>query len=330
MSTPEPDGAPARAWPGRLHRSAVAFLAVVGLLVAVVAVDTAVLLQRSPTVAVTTPGSGDGTAYLLLASDSRARLTGADAKRYKDAAQADGERADLVMVLRSPVQGAPELLSIPRDLFVGAGGATPHRFGMALQRGPQAMVDSLCDDLGIGVDHVAVLDFTGLVDLVDAAGGVTVRTEGPLFDRRAGLHLKAGGTHRLDGHGALAWVRSRDARVQVDGQWVRPKDFDRTRTTHAADVIGQAARGLRSPARLQAAAWSVGPQTRRDEGLGVRGLSELALDLRYAVGHGRVRTVPVRLTRTTVPVAFPTAGTAAALEPFRTSGCARRAEPLTR
>ncbi len=288
---------------------------------AVVAADATVLLHRSPTVEVRAPGSGDGTAYLLLASDSRERLTGSDAKRYRDAAQAEGERADLVMVLRSPAEGDPELLSIPRDLFVGAAGESPHRLGMALERGPQAVVDSLCDDLGVGVDHVAVLDFGGLVDLVDAAGGVTVRTEGPIFDRRAGLYLKRGGEHRLDGHEALAWVRSRNARVLVDGQWRRPSDFDRTRTTHATEVVGQAARSLRSPARLQAAAWAVGPQTRRDDGLGLRGLAQMALDLRYAVASGRVGTVPVRLTRTAVPVAFPTDQTRAALEPFRTSTC---------
>jgi len=325
VSAPDPNpvtrGATHPSWRGRLHAAAVAALAAVGLIVAVVAADTSVLLHRSPTVEVDAPGSDDGTAYLLLASDSRARLTGSDARRYKDAAQAEGERADLVMVLRSPAAGDPQLLSIPRDLFVGATGTSPHRLGMALERGPQAMVDSLCDDLGIGVDHVAVLDFSGLVDLVDAAGGVTVRTDGPTFDRRAGLQLRRGGEHRLDGHAALAWVRSRDAGVLVDGKWRRPSDFDPTRTTHAADVLGQTTRSLRNPARLQAAAWAVGPQTRRDDDLGLRGLAQLALDLRYAVASGRVHTVPVRLTRTAVPVAFPTTTTRAVLEPFRTSTC---------
>lgn len=310
-----------RSWPRRLRGASVAALAAVGLATAAVSADAMVLLHRSPTFEVRAPGSGDGTAYLLLASDSRERLSGDDAKRYRDEAQADGERADLVLVLRSPAEGQPELLSVPRDLFVGTSGDRPHRLGMALERGPQAMVDSLCNDLGIGVDHVAVLDFRGLVELVDAAGGVTVRTEGPIFDRRAGLYLKRGGQHRLDGHEALSWVRSRNARVLVDGQWRRPQDFDRTRTTHAADVIGQAARGLRSPATLQAAAWAVGPHARRDEGLGLRALTEMAADLRYAVASGRVRTVPVRLTRTAVPVAFPTPQTRAALEPFRSSTC---------
>ena len=188
-------------------------------MVAAVAADAAVLVHRMPTIALSPSGAGDGTAYLLLASDSRERLTGADRKRYADAAQAEGERADLVLLLRRTAAGRAELLSVPRDLYVGAGGDNPHRLGLALQGGAQDIVDSLCANLGVGVDHVAVLDFRGLVELVDAAGGVDVQTPGPLRDKRAGLALDSGGEHHLDGLQALAWVRSRHPEVLVDGRW---------------------------------------------------------------------------------------------------------------
>ncbi|HEX5523485.1 MAG TPA: hypothetical protein VFX53_08550, partial [Pedococcus sp.] len=163
--------APTRRPSPGLRRAAAGALAVVVVVVALalaaVSVDATLLVHRMPTLAVTPPGSGGGTAYLLLASDSRERLSGRDRRQYADRTQSEGERADLVLVLRRPAGGEPRLVSIPRDLFVGAAAGSPHRLGMALGDGPQAMVTSLCTDLGIGVDHVAILHFRGLIDLVD-------------------------------------------------------------------------------------------------------------------------------------------------------------------
>src|SRR5699024_400742 len=99
----------------------------------------------------------------------------------------------------------------PRDLYVGRGRGTPHRLGLALEDGPQAMVDSLCRDVGVGVDHVLVVDMDAVVALVDATGPVVVRTDAPMRDAHARLDLPTAGEHRLDGHGALAWVRTRSA-----------------------------------------------------------------------------------------------------------------------
>ena len=120
---------------GRLRHAGLAALVAAGVVVASVAADAALLVHRMPTIALSPSGTGAGTAYLLLASDSRERLTGADRERYADAAQAEGERADLVLLLRRTAEGRAELLSIPRDLYVGAGGDNPHRLGLALQGG---------------------------------------------------------------------------------------------------------------------------------------------------------------------------------------------------
>jgi hypothetical protein len=142
-----------------------------------------------------------------------------------------------------------------------------------------------------------------------------------LRDRRAGLVLDSGGAHHLDGRQALAWVRSRHPEVLVDGRWRPPADADPTRTRHAVEVLGQAAGRLDSPLTAQRALWHAGPRVRRDEDLDLRGLAALALGLRSALESGRVSTVPVELTDTEVPVAFPTSGTDEALEPFRTPSC---------
>lgn len=304
-----------------MRRAGLAALVAVGVAVAAVAADAAVLLRRSPTVTVTTPGSGEGTAYLLLASDSRERLDDGDRRRYADRMQATGERADLVMVLRRPEGGEPELVSLPRDLYVGSRANGRHRLGLALSRGPQAVVTALCGDLGIGVDHVAVLDFRGLIDLVDTVGGVDVSTTAPTRDDRAGLHLDRPGPHHLDGQQALAWVRSRHPQVLVDGRWASPAHWDPTRTSHAVEVLGQVTERLDGPLAAHRVAWSAAPRVRRDTGLGVREAASLALDLRAALQSGRVRTVPARMTTTQVPLAFVTPETEEALRPLRSASC---------
>lgn len=290
------------------------------LLVAVVA-DVLWVVHRIPTVAVDLPGSGGGTSYLLLASDSRERLDPADRSRYRDANQPSGERADLVLVLRVPDGGPAVLYSLPRDLYVGQQRDQPHRLGLSLQAGPQAIVDSLCADVGVGVDHVLIADMTALVDLVDSTGPVTVRTATPLRDRRAQLLLDSPGLHHLDGRAALAWVRSRHPEAQVNGRWVPDDTSDPTRTAHAVDVLSQVRAGLDDPLTAQRAAWGVGPRLRRDGGLGPAGLLRLGEALGSATEANRLVSVPARLTDTEVPFAFVTAQTRQVLAPLRSSSC---------
>lgn len=174
----------------------------VALAAAAVSADAMLLVHRMPTLAVTPPGSGDGAAYLLLASDSRERLSGRDRTRYADRTQADGERADLVLVLRRPAGGEPRLVSIPRDLFVGAAAGSPHRLGMALGDGPQAMVTSLCTDLGIGVDP------TRSHHALDVLGQTAGRLDDPLTVQRAlwsvGPRLRRDGGLGVVAAGSLA------------------------------------------------------------------------------------------------------------------------------
>ena len=292
---------------------------VVLLLVAAV-VDALVVVHRVPTVSVRAPGSDDGTTWLLAASDSRDRLEPADRARYADRNQPTGERADLVLILRRDAQGRSTLYSLPRDLYVGQRRGAPHRLGLALQDGPQGLVDSLCQDLGIGVDHVVVVDMKALVQLVDAAGGVTVSVDRPTRDRRARLDLAAG-VHQLDGRGALAWVRSRSPLVLVDGQWVPDPTADPTRTAHAKEVLSDVVAQLDDPVAVHRAGWSVGPRLRRDDDLGATGMVALARSLRDALDAGGEVTVPARVSGTAVPFAFVTPGTTKALEPLVSAGC---------
>ena len=285
-----------------------------------VAVDLAVLVHRVPAVPGRLPGTDEGSTTLLLASDSRDRLPAGQRSRYADTHQPTGERADLVLLLRRDADGTTRLYSVPRDLYVGSQRDRPHRLGLALEDGPGAVVDSLCQDLGVGVDHVLVADMAGVQDLVDATGPVRVRTRAPLRDRKSGLDLPRAGVHELDGAGALAWVRSRHPEVLVDGRWVPDPASDPTRTTHAAQVLRQVADHLDDPVTVQRVAWSAGPTLRRDDGLDPAGLVRLGQDLRTAV-RSPVLTVPARASGTDVPFAFVTEATTRALAPLRTRSC---------
>ena len=302
------------------RRAGVLGAAVVLLLVVAVLADALVLAARVPRVEVTPAGSGSGTTWLLLASDSRDRLDAADRRRYADANQPTGERADLVLLLRAPQDGPARLYSVPRDLYVGQQRGAPHRLGLALADGPQAMVDSLCSDVGIGVDHVVVADFAALVDLVDTVGGVRVTVPEATRDRRAQLDLPQG-MQRLDGRQALAWVRSRHPLVLRAGRWVGDPAADRTRSTHAAQVLRAVSAELDDPVTVQRALWVAGPSLRRDGGLRAPQLLSLARALRGAAPAGVV-PVPARFEDTAVPFAFVTEETTAALRPLQSPACA--------
>lgn len=299
---------------------AAAVLVVVAVVVG--AVYSMVAVRRIAPVAVDLPGSDDGRTYLLVGSDSRERVSQARRKEYADRKQAQGERADLLLVLRAPGSGPATVVSVPRDLYVGREAGRPHRIGLSLQDGVQQLVSSLCRDVGVGVDHVLLVDFDGLIDLVDAVGGVSVTTRAPTRDARARLSLAGPGRQPLDGRAALAWVRSRHPELKVGTRWVADPMADPTRTSHAADVIEQVAgKASRNPLALHRSIWAVGSHLRRDEGLGAFGLAHLAWNLRAATAEGRVGTLPARYSGTEVPFAFPTADTDTALAPYRSKGC---------
>lgn len=304
---------------GRRRRVVLASLLALVLVVALVVGDAILLVHRTPTVQVSPPGSDSGTTYMLVASDSRDRLSATDRRRYADAHQPRGERADLVLLLRAPRTGPARLYSLPRDLYVGEERGDPHRLGLALTDGVQGLVDSLCADVGVGVDHVVVADFAALIDLVDVVGGVPLTVAAPTRDRQAELALPAG-PQRLDGRQALAWVRSRHPEVRQGATWVGDTAADPTRSTHAAQVLSGVSGALDDPLTVQRALWAAGPSLRRDSGLGLPQLVTLARHLRGAAAAGVV-TVPSRFTNTLVPFAFVTDETTVTLQPLRSRAC---------
>ncbi len=66
-------------------------------------------------------------------------------------------------------------LSIPRDTFASIPGQDPQKINAAYAFGGAKLeVQTVEQFLGIDVDQVAVVDFNGFRDFIDAIGGVTV------------------------------------------------------------------------------------------------------------------------------------------------------------
>jgi LCP family protein required for cell wall assembly len=234
---------------------------VAALLVGLVA-DVVLLWFRPNRIDVSLPGSAPGgSTVLLVGTDSRADDRGADDdRRYGSEQDNPGERADVVLAMRTDDDGSVRLLEIPRDLLVVGEKGAPVRLTTTLLGGPSGLTESLCRSLGLGVDHVAEVRFPGLRSVVDAAGGVEVTTDRPLRDTYTKFELPAG-RHVLDGNDALAYVAARRVEVQLpDGTWVPDGASVGNRSSKGAEVLRNLAeRTSVSPAHPVAAqrlAWA--------------------------------------------------------------------------
>jgi LCP family protein required for cell wall assembly len=131
----------------------------------------------------------------------------------------EGEfRADTLMLIRAG-GGSFRKLSIPRDSFAEIPGQAPEKINAAFAHGGAALqIKTVEQFLGIEIDHVAMIDFTGFEELIDAVGGVEVEVPVKLCADISGgagggqggqtirLHK---GTNTLNGEKALAYARVR-------------------------------------------------------------------------------------------------------------------------
>ncbi|GGM23722.1 transcriptional regulator [Streptomyces fumigatiscleroticus] len=131
-----------------------------------------------------------------------------------------GGNADVELVVHiSADRSNATVMSIPRDTMTrvpacedsATGGSTPGYWGQinsALRYGPACQVATVHALTGIPVDHFVQLDFSGVVKISDAVGGVPVCVSDNVYDTYSHLKLSKG-THTLKGVAALEFVRSR-------------------------------------------------------------------------------------------------------------------------
>lgn len=90
--------------------------------------------------------------------------------------------------------------------------------------GAAALEDTIGQLLGIDIEHHALVDMGGFVDVIDALGGVTIDVPAPIVVRLSPPKEGEGyrqynipvGVQHVDGHQALAYVRSRTGSNDYD------------------------------------------------------------------------------------------------------------------
>lgn len=165
-----------------------------------------------------------GTNILLVGTDSRAGIDAdtENAGLILGDGSIGGSRTDTIMILRIEEDGS-KFLSLPRDLWLPINGGAEGRINTAFGNGPEAIINTVQNELGVPLSNYVQIDLAGFIDLVDAAGGVDITIPYPAFDRASGLDLPSAGTVTLDSTQALAFVRSRryteirDGVERVDG-----------------------------------------------------------------------------------------------------------------
>lgn len=201
-----------RRWVRKLARLAVAMVAV--LLVGPIAVY-GFLDLRLHRVAVLAdypgrPAAGAGQNWLITGSDSRQGLTTQQEKHLSTGRDVTGRRSDTILLLHIPANGGPStLVSLPRDSYVRIPGYGMNKLNAAYSwGGPQLLAETVQNATGLRIDHYVGIGFGGLVNVVDAVGGVRICVKATLRDRASGLRVGRG-CHTLNGAQSLAFVRDR-------------------------------------------------------------------------------------------------------------------------
>jgi len=147
----------------------------------------------------------------------------------------------MVIAILRPNDGQVSLISIPRDLWVYIPEWENQRINTAYQHGisvgypgggPGLLKDTILYNLGIRIDHTAMVEFDGFRQIVDTIGGVDVPvscayTDWKILDPSLDpenednwyLHTAGPGLVHMDGDLALWYARSRQ----------KSSDFDRGR-----------------------------------------------------------------------------------------------------
>lgn len=254
---------------------------------------------------------------LVLGSDTRddpedCKLGGACAPSAATAsstqAESAGANADVIMVVHiSADRSNATVLSIPRDTVVSIPTCTSdgktypartQRINDSLMAGPSCTAQTVSQLTGITINHFVVIDFSGVVTMSDAIGGVPVCVDNDVYDTYSHLKL-AKGTHTLQGTGALEFLRTRHG--FGDGG-----DVGRTVAQHLflSSMIRQieSASTLANPVKLYHLADAATKAVTVDDALGsVSSLSSLLLE---------VKDIPSsRITFVTMPTNYNPANT---------------------
>lgn len=134
-------------------------------------------------------------------------LCGADLSSGQDITSTGRGDVNILLTV-NPKTCEVNLQVIPRDTFVYIpcrGGSSKLSYS-GWWGGVQSSIDSIEDKFGVEINYYAKINFNGLVDLVDALGGVTVNSH---YTYTAGEYSFVKGENYVNGDKALMFVRAR-------------------------------------------------------------------------------------------------------------------------
>lgn len=244
------------------------------------------------------PAEQPGTTVLLVGSDAREDLTPEERKKL-GTGSTEGRRTDTMMLLHTPANGKPVLLSLPRDSYVEIPGRKKNKLNAAYAfGGAPLLVQTIEHNTGIRVDGYLEVGFVGVVDVVDAVGGIEVCPQFDIDDKDSHLKLSKG-CQSVDGVTALGYARMRKQDPRGDLGRV-----ERQREVIAAIAKGAATpMSVLNPVRYWQLNMAVAKSLAHGDDTGIGTMTQ--------VGSGFLSTVTGSGISMTVPVSDPDAKTGA-------------------
>ncbi len=264
------------------------------------------------------------TDILLVGIDSRTDAKGNPLSQEEIDMLRAGEEAttstDTMILIRIPNDGSSATaVSLPRDTYVDGGselgnvklnqvyGSTKFNYEEAaseraaasgevydeerasregVQKGREALINSIADLTGISVDHYAEVGLLGFVLLTDAVGGVDVCLNNAVDEPLSGANFPAG-QQTLNGPNALSFVRQRHDLPRGD------LDRITRQQAYLASLANKilSAKTLSSPGQLSRLNDAVSRSLTIDSGWDIMGLASQMQNL--SGGNVTFQTIPV-------------------------------------
>lgn len=250
---------------------------------------------------------GEPMNVLVVGSDTREGIAQAGEDNFGGTKEVKGQRSDTIILLRvDPKQEKASMLSLPRDLYVPIAGTNrSDRINTAFEAGPERLIQTVSDAVGVPIDHYVQVDFNGFRGIVGAVGGVQIYSPARARDKVTGLDIPNPGCVTLSGDQALAFVRSRQYEYFENGKWRTDPTGDLGRIQRQQDFVrrvlkraNEKARGLDFLAINRLVSTGI-KNVKIDSGFTERDIADLAKRFRSldpnAVQMLTVQTVPANV-----------------------------------
>ncbi len=236
------------------------------------------------------PAASDGQNWLITGSDSRQGLTRKQERQLATGRGIGGHRSDTVLLLHIPSSGPSVLVSLPRDSYVPIPGFGMNKLNAAYSfGGPKLLAETVQNVTGLRISHYMGIGFGGLVNVVNAVGGVRMCIPQNLNDPASGLHLKKG-CQTLDGAQALGFVRTRHLFATQDLQ----REQDQRAFIKSLLTKMTSPGTLVNPFATVPAAFGAADSLTVDKGTQLYQLVQVA----FALRHPETTTVPIGTSET--------------------------------